>query len=110
MIVKEPATELHPQFSNKGATPTPWAEARDLLEKAEVYWLSTVRPNGRPHVTPVVSVWLDDALYFCTGPGEHKAKNLARNTHLSISGSPERQYSDSPNYGEKYEVLVPDLL
>jgi len=32
------------------------------LEKAEVFWLSTVRPDGRPHVTPMVSVWLDGAL------------------------------------------------
>ena len=42
--------ELEPQFSSDDATPTPWAEARECLEKAEVYWLSTVRSDGRPHV------------------------------------------------------------
>jgi general stress protein 26 len=82
---KEPVAELQPQFSNNGATTTAWAEARERLEKAEVYWLSTVRPDGRPHVTLVVSVWLDGALYFCTGPGERKAKNLARNAHCVIT-------------------------
>jgi nitroimidazol reductase NimA-like FMN-containing flavoprotein (pyridoxamine 5'-phosphate oxidase superfamily) len=85
MSIKEPVTELHPQFSSQGATPTPWAEARNHLEKAKVYWLSTVRPDGRPHVTPMVSVWLDGALYFCTGPDERKAKNLAHNPHCVIT-------------------------
>jgi hypothetical protein len=82
---KEPATELHPQFSSDGATPTPWAEARRQLEKADIYWLTTVRPDGRPHVTPLLCVWLDGALYFCTGPTERKAKNLAHNPHCAIT-------------------------
>ena len=62
-----------------------WAAARKRLEDAEVYWLSTVRPDGRPHVTPLISVWLDGALYFCTGPAERKAKNLAHNPHCILT-------------------------
>jgi len=85
MPAKDPAPELDPQFSSDGASPTPWAEARGRLQNAEVYWLSTVRPDGRPHVTSLLSVWLDDALYFCTGPSERKAKNLARNPHCVIT-------------------------
>lgn len=85
MNVKEPVTALQPQFSSEGATPTAWAAARDRLEKAEVYWLTTVRPDGRPHVTPLISIWLDGALYFCTGPDERKAKNLAHNPHCVIT-------------------------
>lgn len=38
-----------------------------------------MRPDGRPHVTPLISVWLDGAAYFCTGADERKAKNLAQN-------------------------------
>jgi Pyridoxamine 5'-phosphate oxidase len=82
---KEPVTELHAQFSSDGATPTPWAEARSLLEKADIYWLATVRPDGRPHVTPLLSIWLDGALYFSTGPTERKAKNLIHNAHCVIT-------------------------
>jgi nitroimidazol reductase NimA-like FMN-containing flavoprotein (pyridoxamine 5'-phosphate oxidase superfamily) len=85
MTVKDPVAELEPQFSSDGVTPTAWAEARSHLEKAEVYWLSTVRPDGRPHVTPLVAVWLDGALYFCTGRSERKAKNLAHNAHCVIT-------------------------
>ena len=82
---REPAAELDTRFSSKGATPTEWAEARERLEQAEVFWVSTVRPDGRPHVTPLISVWLDDALYFCTGPTERKARNLAHNSNCVLT-------------------------
>lgn len=81
----EPVAELDARFSTDGATPTAWTEAREHLKSAEVYWLSTVRPDGRPHVTTLISVWLDDALYFCTGPTERKAKNLGRNPNCILT-------------------------
>jgi general stress protein 26 len=81
----EPVTELDARFSSDGATPTGWIQARDQLENAEIYWLSTVRPDGRPHVTPLLSVWLDGALYFCTGSEERKAKNLDHNPHCVLT-------------------------
>ena len=81
MTAKEPAAALDQPFSSDDATATPWADARQQLDKAEVYWLSTVRPDGRPHVTPLVSVWMDDSLYFVTGTSERKADNLAQNLH-----------------------------
>jgi hypothetical protein len=80
----EPLTDLHPQFSSDGASPLPWPEARNLLEQASIYWLVTVRPEGRPHVTPLFAVWLADAIYFCTGPTERKARNLADSPHCVI--------------------------
>jgi general stress protein 26 len=85
MADQEPVGELQPEFSSDGATPTAWAEALGHLEKADVYWLATVRPDGRPHVTPLFSVWLDGALYFCTGEGERKAKNLVHNLHCVMT-------------------------
>ena len=85
MTEKNPVAELEPQFSSPEATPIPWTEASRQLEQAEVYWLSTVRPDGRPHVTPLLSVWLEGALYFCTGSGERKAKNLAGNAHCILT-------------------------
>lgn len=79
MHEQEPIGELDPDFSSPGATATPWAEARKHLEDAEIFWLSTVRPGGRPHVTPLISIWLDDAAWFVTGATEQKALNLAEN-------------------------------
>jgi uncharacterized pyridoxamine 5'-phosphate oxidase family protein len=85
MADREPVTELNPQFSSEGATATPWAEAVGRLEEAKTYWLSTVRPDGRPHVTTLFAVWLEGALYFCTGKTERKARNLADNANCVIT-------------------------
>ncbi len=79
-----PVTELS-AFSSPNATPTNWSRARDELMGAEVYWLSTVRPDGRPHVTPLLGVWLEGALYFCTGPNEREAKNLQANRRCVLT-------------------------
>lgn len=75
----EPAAELDPRFSSQGATARPWAEVLDVIRAAELFWLSTVRRDGRPHVTPLPAMWLDGRLYFCTGPTEQKARNLQTN-------------------------------
>ena len=81
----EAVAELDTRFSSSTATPTSWETARDSLNRAEIYWLTTVRPDGRPHVTPLVAVWEDGALYFCTGPTEQKANNLAHNAHCILT-------------------------
>jgi general stress protein 26 len=85
MARKEPVAELDPRFSSADATSTRWSEARRHLEDAEIFWLSTVRPDGRPHVTPLISVWVDGALHFCTGANERKALNLAQNSHCILT-------------------------
>src|SRR5215218_221922 len=85
MARRQPVTELDARFSSESATPTGWSQAREGLEGAEIYWLSTVRPDGRPHVTPLIAVWHDGALYFCTGADERKAKNIAQNAHCTIT-------------------------
>jgi nitroimidazol reductase NimA-like FMN-containing flavoprotein (pyridoxamine 5'-phosphate oxidase superfamily) len=84
MAEPEPVTELS-AFSSPNALPIEWSQARDELVGAEVFWLSTVRPDGRPHVTPLLAVWLDGALHFCTGPDERKAKNLSENRHCVLT-------------------------
>jgi nitroimidazol reductase NimA-like FMN-containing flavoprotein (pyridoxamine 5'-phosphate oxidase superfamily) len=81
----EPVTELDERFSDPGARATTWASTREALEAAQLSWVSTVRADGRPHVTPLVAVWLDGALHFCTGPGEQKAVNLAANPHVVLT-------------------------
>jgi hypothetical protein len=85
MTQHAPMTKLEQQYSSPGATATPWATAVGQLEKAEIFWLSTVRPDRRPHVTPLPAIWMDGALYFCTGAEERKAKNLAQNAHCILT-------------------------
>lgn len=84
MIEREPTTTLA-GFSSDGAVPTEWTHGRRVLEDAELYWLSSVRPDGRPHVTPLLGIWLEGAMYFCTGADERKAKNLMQNPHCILT-------------------------
>jgi general stress protein 26 len=77
--------DLDERFSDPGAKATPWATAQEVLETAQLSWVTTVRADGRPHVTPLVAVWLDDAVHFTTGPGEQKAVNLASNPKVVMT-------------------------
>ena len=89
----QPTTELDARYSSAlnprpGAadvTATEWSEARSRLETAEIFWVSTVRPYGRLHVTPVIAAWHDGVLYFSTGKGEQKARNLAHDGHCALT-------------------------
>jgi nitroimidazol reductase NimA-like FMN-containing flavoprotein (pyridoxamine 5'-phosphate oxidase superfamily) len=81
----EPVTELDARYSDPGTAATDWPATVAALEGAQLSWLSTVRADGRPHVTPLVSVWLDGAAHFCTGPGEQKARNLSANPHVVLT-------------------------
>jgi Pyridoxamine 5'-phosphate oxidase len=83
--VKEPVTEIDPRFSDPGAVATDWDETRRALETAELFWISTVRVDGRPQVSPLVAVWLDGAVHFTTGATEQKAVNLAGNPHVVLT-------------------------
>jgi general stress protein 26 len=85
MGVQEPRTKIDARFSEEGAEAVEWESGRERLEEAELYWVSTVRPDGRPHVTPLVGVWLDGAAYFCTGPEERKARNLEQNRNCALT-------------------------
>jgi hypothetical protein len=80
-----PSAALDERFSSPGASPTGWSAAVDELEAAEVWWISTVRADGRPHVTPLIAVWVDSALWFTTGPEEQKAVNLRENPQCVLS-------------------------
>ena len=91
MAEREPIAEL--LFGPEDATPMstdettlkPWAEARGRLEEQAKYWLATARPDGRPHVMPVLAVWMDGALYVSSRPSSRKGKNLAHDPHCVIT-------------------------
>jgi general stress protein 26 len=83
--MKKPVTSLDQRYSDSTASPTSWDDTRRELENAELFWLTTVRKDGRPHMTPIVSAWARDQLHFTTGADEQKAKNLLANSHVILS-------------------------
>jgi nitroimidazol reductase NimA-like FMN-containing flavoprotein (pyridoxamine 5'-phosphate oxidase superfamily) len=54
----------------------PWSWATEHLSRARTYWLSTTRPDSRPHAMPIWGVWLNSAYCFTTGERSRKARNL----------------------------------
>jgi general stress protein 26 len=78
-------TELDARYSDEGVTATPWPAAEQVLAAAELYWLTSVRAAGGPHMTPLIGVYAAGALHFCTGPDEAKARNIARNPAVLMS-------------------------
>jgi general stress protein 26 len=80
-----PTSTVDSRFSMPGATATPWEQTEQVLSAAPLFWISTVRRDGRPHVTPLVAVWDDGALYFSTGEQEQKALNLAANPDVVLT-------------------------
>jgi nitroimidazol reductase NimA-like FMN-containing flavoprotein (pyridoxamine 5'-phosphate oxidase superfamily) len=83
--MRTPETTLDSRFSDPTAEATSWAATSRALDDAQLFWIATVRRDGRPHVTPLVCVWLDDALYFTTGTDEQKAVNLRHNTRVTLT-------------------------
>lgn len=81
----DPTAAIDGRFSDPAADPTPWAEAARVLEDAELYWLTTIRSDGRPHVTPLIGVVEDEAVHFCTGLREQKARNLEHHTQVALT-------------------------
>jgi Pyridoxamine 5'-phosphate oxidase len=59
------------------ASVIPWADARKRIADGFWFWWATTRRDGRPHVRPVLAVFVDDVLYSTTSPHAYKARNAA---------------------------------
>jgi hypothetical protein len=80
-----------------GAPPIPWDEVHDVLASditqapdtggpnRHTPWLTTINPNGMPHVTPVGFVQIDGVWFFTSGPGTRKSRNIAADPRCVVS-------------------------
>jgi nitroimidazol reductase NimA-like FMN-containing flavoprotein (pyridoxamine 5'-phosphate oxidase superfamily) len=62
-----------------------WAGALARIAGAETYLVATVSPAGRPHVVPVLGVWVSGALAFNTAVSARKARHLVNNSAVAVS-------------------------
>ena len=85
LVINEPITTLDTRYSEPDGVVTSWEQTRRVLETADLFWLSTVRTDGRPHVTPVVAVWHDGTIHFCSADTEQKAINLRGNPNVILT-------------------------
>jgi pyridoxine/pyridoxamine 5'-phosphate oxidase len=76
----------HVPLLGDAATPAKWPAAREHVEGASpTYWLATVRPDGSPHVRPVLAVWVDGGVNLCASERSRKAKNLALDSRWALT-------------------------
>jgi hypothetical protein len=73
-----------------GNAPIPWSRPLAQLDEfvsnpGSTVWLSTSRPDGRPHTAGVGAIWHDGRFYVVSGPGTRKSQNLAQNPGCVVS-------------------------
>ena len=77
--------QIDPRYGDASATAPPWDDMERLLVDAQLYWMITVRVDGRPHAVPLVGVWYEGAFAFCTGAEEQKSHNLEGNPQVAVA-------------------------
>ena len=90
---------------NKGLLPWKWADQR--LANSHNYWITTVRPDGRPHTMVVGGLWLGDVFYFSTGRKARKTENLKSNPNCVVCN--ERAQEAAIVEGTAREVREPAM-
>jgi general stress protein 26 len=76
---------INPSYGDASATAPAWTDIERVLTDAQLYWIITVRADGRPHAVPLVGVWHDGAFAFCTGSEEQKHRNLEADPHVAVT-------------------------
>lgn len=71
--------------ANEGSGLLPWSWAEERLAATRHCWVATTWSDGRPHLSPVWSVWLEDCLWFSCGVRSRKASNLAVDPRCTLS-------------------------
>ena len=92
-MTNERAPEREQPLAADTSGTTSWDFAVERLANPEVprtCWLATTRPDGRPHLMPVIAFWIDGALHIVAGEGSRKARNLAADGRCVIGTSSTR--------------------
>jgi nitroimidazol reductase NimA-like FMN-containing flavoprotein (pyridoxamine 5'-phosphate oxidase superfamily) len=61
-----------------------WEYVEKRLSESKNYWMSSVRPNGRPHVIPRWAVFIDGKIYYDGSPETRHAQNIVQNPHVAL--------------------------
>ena len=75
----------HPAGMNTQPTTVAAARIQGFLESEPVVWLSTVRPDGGPHLVPIWFWWDGEALLVFSKPGAQKVRNLRAHPSVMLA-------------------------
>jgi nitroimidazol reductase NimA-like FMN-containing flavoprotein (pyridoxamine 5'-phosphate oxidase superfamily) len=63
----------------------PWSWAVERLVRSHYYWISSVRPDGRPHAMPVWGVFTEGQLWFSSSGASRKTLNIESSPQVVVS-------------------------
>ncbi len=66
-------------------SPAATARIERLLRDEIVVWLSSVRPDGRPHVVPIWFTWDGREILIASKPNAQKIRNLRANAKVMLA-------------------------
>lgn len=62
-----------------------WSDVEPRLVDAKRYWLTSVRPDGRPHSVPRWGVWLDGRFWYDGAPTTVHTRNTEQNPAVTLT-------------------------
>jgi general stress protein 26 len=65
--------------------PARWRTMEARLGRESTIWVVTVRRDGRPHLTPVWYIWLEDRIYIAIGTDSQKFANLRVSQSVALA-------------------------
>jgi PPOX class probable F420-dependent enzyme len=104
------------------------AQIEQRLRSELIIWLSTVRPDGRPHLVPVWFLWDGATFLIFSQPKDLKLRNLRQNPNVVLALETRAQGNEvvliegqavvledstlkttMPEYAEKYAALMKSM-
>ena len=79
------ARATHPAAMDTEPTTVAATRIQGFLEREPVVWLSTVRPDGAPHLVPIWFWWDGEALLVFSKPGAQKVRNLRAHPSVMLA-------------------------
>ena len=61
------------------------AHVNKRLQNEKMIWLSTVRPNGRPHLVPVWFFWDGTTILIFSQPNAQKVRDIRHNSSVMLA-------------------------
>jgi len=67
------------------AVPIDWDETSRLFAAERSYWVATASDQARPHLRPVLAVWVDGRIYSTNSLAARKGRDLAGNPSAALA-------------------------
>jgi len=80
-----PLAEVIATGAGPDTLPIAWDETAGLFSAERWYWIATTGDHNRPHLRPVLAVYVDQRVYSTTNPSARKARNLANRPVVAIA-------------------------